>query len=67
MPAIKFKMVLLYWRLFSTNDRIRYALWAVSGLLIAWTIATVFTGLFQCNPTGMSESPATASTATSIS
>ncbi|KAL1979426.1 hypothetical protein VTN96DRAFT_5976 [Rasamsonia emersonii] len=50
MPAIKMTMVLLYWRLFSSNRKICYALWVVAGLLIAWTIATVFTGLFQCNP-----------------
>ena len=43
-------MVLLYWRLFGGDRRIRFALYVIIGMLVAWFLGALVSGLFICQP-----------------
>lgn len=50
MPLVKATMVLLYWRLFNSLPKMRYALYLTGAALMAWNIGALFAGIFQCSP-----------------
>ncbi|KAJ5925065.1 hypothetical protein N7454_007704 [Penicillium verhagenii] len=43
-------MVLFYWRLFSGGRKIRIALYTISGMLFAWFVGALASGLLVCEP-----------------
>lgn len=51
VTAVKFSILLFYWRLFRTRSRaFRVLLLAVAAFTIAWFLSTQITMIFQCKP-----------------
>ena len=47
---VKCAILLLYRRLFGSNRRFEYTLWAVGGFITAYSLAEILVVIFQCQP-----------------
>ncbi|KAK1514577.1 TAM domain methyltransferase [Colletotrichum costaricense] len=47
---IKWSTLALYWRIFNARKSIRYYIWAMAGIVLAWFIAVILVTIFQCLP-----------------
>ena len=47
---VKCAILLLYRRLFGSNERFQYTLWAVGAFIVAYSLVEILVVIFQCRP-----------------
>ncbi|KAK1711435.1 hypothetical protein BDP67DRAFT_405879 [Colletotrichum lupini] len=50
LSTVKWSTLALYWRIFNARKSIRYYIWALAGIVLAWFIAVILVTIFQCLP-----------------
>ncbi|KAK1451877.1 TAM domain methyltransferase [Colletotrichum melonis] len=50
LSTVKWSTLALYWRIFNARKSIRYYIWAMTGIVLAWFIAVILVTIFQCLP-----------------
>ncbi|KAI3556635.1 hypothetical protein CABS03_00915 [Colletotrichum abscissum] len=50
LSTVKWSTLALYWRIFNARKSIRYYIWAMAGIVLAWFIAVILVTIFQCLP-----------------
>ncbi|KAL0932228.1 uncharacterized protein CTRU02_213181 [Colletotrichum truncatum] len=50
LSTVKWSTLALYWRIFNTRRSIRFFIWTMFGIVLAWFVAVILVTIFQCLP-----------------
>ena len=50
MAAIKISILLFYYRLFHSDQRLKIAVWVMATVVMCWYLTSTLVAIFQCTP-----------------